>query len=113
MGGIAADHIETIADALANTNQLKLPARLDKGTVTFAEKQQYLRALLQHDPGVFLERHGKLIGKQERSFFEPLRTSSYEVDFYLKLLEDEDQRSLTKVCQNSRTVCTLSFPLIK
>ena len=97
MKELSPDEVESIVAALAESDALRLPARLSKGSITNREKHQYLQALLRHDPGVFLERHGKLVSKEQRAFFEPLRNESYEVDFYLKLYEDEDQQEHMKV----------------
>lgn len=97
MKELSSDEVESIVAALAESDALGLPARLSKGSITNREKHQYLQALLRHDPGVFLERHGKLVSKEQRAFFEPLRNESYEVDFYLKLYGDEDQQEHMKV----------------
>ena len=96
---LTQDQAGNIANSLIDSEGLRLPARLSEGPAPAAEKTKYLHALLEHDPGVFLERHGKLISKEQRAFFEPLRDSSYEVDFYLKLLEDEDQMDQMEVRQ--------------
>lgn len=82
--------MDAIVDDVSNSENLKLPARMSKAPLELEDKRKYLVALLSHDPGVFLERHGKLLSANQRSFFEPLRKDSYEVDFYLKLLEDEE-----------------------
>jgi hypothetical protein len=42
------------------------------------DRVEYLRALLTRDPGVFLERHGEQLGKQDLQLFTDLRTD-YEV----------------------------------
>lgn len=39
---------------------------------------EYLKALLERDPGVFLERHGEHLQQQDLTAFEGLR-SDYEV----------------------------------
>ena len=102
MMALTYDQIDSIADTLIDSEQLRLPARLSEGPVPTSEKRHYMHVLLQHDPGVFLERHGKHITKGQRGFFEPLRDDSYEVDFYLKLFEDEDQKHQMKVRQNHK-----------
>ena len=42
------------------------------------DRVEYLKSLLTRDPGVFLERHGEQLGKQDLQLFEDLRTD-YEV----------------------------------
>lgn len=43
-----------------------------------SDRVEYLKSLLTRDPGVFLERHGEQLGKQDLQFFEVLRID-YEV----------------------------------
>ena len=67
---------------------LKLPRSLGEKPGAEA-KQSYLRNLLRRDPDVFLERHGATLSREERALFEPLRPDSFEIDFYLRQLEDD------------------------
>lgn len=83
-------HIEEIVQHCSLSNNLRLPSRMSKTEATNQDKLDYLKALLQHDPGVFLERHGALITKKQRVFFEPLR-DDYEVNYYIMVLEDSDK----------------------
>ena len=83
-------HIEDIVQHCSLSNDLRLPSRMSKTEATNQDKLNYLKALLQHDPGVFLERHGALITKKQRVFFEPLR-DDYEVNYYIMVLEDSDK----------------------
>ena len=88
MKSLSADHVDEISSSLAKLESLSVPAKMAKDGCTQEQKISYLTALLQHDPGVFLERHGKLITPNQRHYFEPLR-DDYEVNFYLMLLEDQ------------------------
>lgn len=83
--------ISDITARLGQLDSLRLPGRLsrDNQPVSIDIKTQYLGNLLTHDPGVFLERHGELLIEKEITAFQAIRNSSYEVDFYLKLLEDK------------------------
>ena len=85
---LRADQVEAIADRLKEF-PLKLPRSLgdQPGADT---KQDYLTSLLSKDTGVFLERHGEALNTTERALFEPLRTSNFEVDFYMRQLEQTD-----------------------
>ena len=56
---------------------------------------------MQRDPGVFLERYASKLTEAERALFEPLR-GNYEVDFYLKLAEDDAKRAASKVSATAK-----------
>ena len=80
--------VASISGRLAELPDLRLPGQLTRnGAPTSQQTIEYLRALLQRDPGVFLERYGELLAPDELRCFEALR-SDYEVDLYLKLAED-------------------------
>ena len=85
---LAPETIQSITAVLAHDDALRLPTSKSKKSSTLQDKEAYLKALLLHDPGVFLERHGSLITKEQLVAFEDLRKDSYEIDFYLKLLLD-------------------------
>ena len=91
MTSLEKKDIDLISNTLSQSQSLKLPARLSTEPISSTNRRQYLHALLSHDPGVFLERHGQLLSAAQRKCFEPLRNEAYEVDFFLKLLEDEDK----------------------
>lgn len=86
---LQAHQVDELAAAISGEPNLRLPARLTENEASQAEKIQYLGALLRHDPGVFLERHGKHLDRSQRANFEPLR-QDYEVNFYMSLLEDQE-----------------------
>ena len=90
---LRADQVEAIADRLKDI-PLKLPRSLGDHPAA-ASKQEYLAKLLSRDTGVFLERHGEALSTNERALFQPLRTGNFEVDFYMRQLEqtDGDQHS--------------------
>ena len=85
---LRADEVEAISNRLKET-PLKLPRSLGDQPGA-AAKQEYLAKLLSRDTGVFLERHGEALNTTERALFEPLRTGSFEVDFYMRQLEQTD-----------------------
>ena len=85
---LRADQVEAIAERLKDT-PLKLPRSLGDHPAA-ATKQEYLASLLSRDTGVFLERHGEALNTNERALFEPLRTGSFEVEFYMRQLEQTD-----------------------
>ena len=88
---LAPDAIKNISQRLSGDLSLRLPASLQRNLdepVTPQQRKQYVITLLERDPGVFLERYANKLLEQERAQFEPLR-DDYEVDFYLKLAEDE------------------------
>lgn len=99
MTTLSNSEIGDIVETVIHCDQLKLPARLSRAPLSSVDRRQYLLALLQHDAGVFLERHGRLIDSKQRAYFQPLAAESYEVDFYLKLLEDEELNSTNQVKQ--------------
>ena len=84
-----------LAQRLAQDPELVLPGsmtRPEAPPVSNDGKLQYVSGLLQHDPGVFLERLGDKLDAAELASFEPLR-SDYEVDFYLRQLQPSTQVS--------------------
>ena len=86
---IAPEASAAIAGRLAPLPSLRLPAHLRRGgggvgggaptadqqlsEVPLTKRVDYLRALLERDPGVFLERHGELLTAAERAEFDCLR----------------------------------------
>jgi hypothetical protein len=90
--GVAASLSGNLCDViitrLAQQTYLRVPGQLDQ-SITVEKRFKYLRNLITHDPGVFLERHGDALNAPELDYFQALRSSSYEVDFYMKILEDK------------------------
>ena len=83
--------VKDISQRLSSDVTLRLPASLQRDPtqpVTPQKRKEYVTALLEQDPGVFLERYSSKLSEEERAQFEPLR-DDYEVDFYLELAEDE------------------------
>jgi hypothetical protein len=98
--------IQELATRLASLTNLRLPAQLRRQPEgpSNQDRHRYLSQLLLHDPGVFLERHGSSLTPAELSNFHSLR-GDYEVDFYLKVLEDEQAQHTKKrdtVARNRR-----------
>ncbi|DBA84953.1 TPA: hypothetical protein ACH3X2_005694 [Trebouxia sp. C0005] len=94
---LAPDAIKDISQRLSGDLSLRLPASLQRNPdepVTPQQRKEYVTTLLERDPGVFLERYANKLLEQERAQFEPLR-DDYEVDFYLKLAEDEAASAAT------------------
>ncbi|KAL0050127.1 hypothetical protein WJX82_004804 [Trebouxia sp. C0006] len=88
---LAPDAIKDISQRLSGDLSLRLPTSLQHNLdepITPQRRKEYVTTLLERDPGVFLERYANKLLEQERAQFEPLR-DDYEVDFYLKLAEDE------------------------
>ena len=76
-----AQAVTSISQRLSRDPELVLPGsmtRPDAPPVSDDTKRQYLSGLLEHDPGVFLERVGDKLDAAELACFEPLR-SDYEV----------------------------------
>lgn len=90
MAHLQTKQIAQLAHDLSSAEGLRVPAKMAQDGFSEKDKINYLSALLQHDPGVFLERHGALLNKQQRIYFEPLR-EDYEVNFYMMLLEDKEK----------------------
>ena len=89
---LTPEAVKDISQRLSADLNLRLPASLQrdlKDPVTPQKRKDYVTNLLERDPGVFLERYASKLSQQERAQFEPLR-DDYEVDFYLKLAEDEE-----------------------
>jgi Coiled-coil domain containing protein (DUF2052) len=88
---LSNNHRDLIIERLAQQTSLRLPGQLSRneGLITEEQRSIYLRNLLTHDPGVFLERHGDELFATELEYFHPLRSSSYEIYFYMKLLENK------------------------
>lgn len=89
---LTPEAVKDISQRLSADLSLRLPASLQrdlKDPVTPQKRKNYVTSLLERDPGVFLERYASKLSQQERAQFEPLR-DDYEVDFYLKLAEDEE-----------------------
>lgn len=98
--------IQAIVQRLTAEPSLRIPTSLQlaSGGVSDQKREAYLSTLLQHDPGVFLERYANRLTETEQGYFEPLR-GDYEVDFYLKLVEDDANRNADKLsakCKNRR-----------
>lgn len=94
--------IDALSARLAALPDLRLPAQLRQGDASDERKRDYLTRLLQHDPGVFLERHGSDLTADERRAFECLR-GDYEVRFYLRFLEEQqDAGKQATVARNRR-----------
>lgn len=94
---LAPDAVKDISQRLSGDLSLRLPASLQRdqtAAVTPQARKEYVTALLERDPGVFLERHASKLSTQDLAHFEPLR-DNYEVDFYLKLAEDEAAAATT------------------
>lgn len=79
--------LDSISERLKDI-PLKLPRSVGEEPGAEA-KRTYLKRLLKRDPDVFLERHGTDLTPRERALFEPLRPDSFEVDFYMRRLEDD------------------------
>ena len=76
-----AQAVSALAQRLSRDPELVLPGsmtRPDAPPVSDDGKVQYVSSLLEHDPGVFLERLGDKLDAAELASFEPLRTD-YEV----------------------------------
>lgn len=88
---------------LAALPGIRLPAQLTRrGQPSLETIRGYMRSLLERDPGVFLERYGEILSEGELQQFHPLR-DDYEVDFYLKALEDRrDAKRQQTVARNRR-----------
>lgn len=96
--------VQTIAQRLTNDPTLRLPVSLElesSDKVSDQKRKEYLQTLLQRDPGVFLERYSNKLTEAERAQFEPLR-GDYEVDFYLKLAEDDANRAAHKLSATAK-----------
>ena len=93
--------VDSIVTRLAGHEDLWVPSLVRGGMMT---KREYLHDLLCRDPGVFLERHGRLLTTEEIGEFERLRDSNYEVDFYLAQLNQPaiPTGSLSSVAKNRR-----------
>lgn len=70
-----------IVDHLCEITDLRLPGQMtrDGNLPTASKKREYLIKLLEHDPGVFLERYGDVLNAEELQHFEKFRNGSYEV----------------------------------
>ena len=98
------DSVQALIQRLKSDPSLRLPASLERSaaeTIPEQKRKEYLEALLQRDPGVFLERYASKLTEAERALFDPLR-DNYEVDFYLKLAEDDAKRGATKVSATAK-----------
>lgn len=88
--GLPEAAAEPLVGRLSGAAGLVLPGHLQprgdcaKGAASPERAAAYLRALLLRDAGVFLERHGRLLAREELELFQPLCASSYEVNFYYR-----------------------------
>lgn len=104
---LTPEAVRDISQRLSADLNLALPASLQReltDPVTPQKRKDYVTSLLERDPGVFLERYASKLSQQERAQFEPLR-DDYEVDFYLKLAEDEEtaaRSGLSTTAKNRR-----------
>ena len=88
---VAPDLLDALCKRLASSRDIVVPARvlrLNNGTLSAAAQYDYLKALLDSEASIFLERHGKLLTPEELELFEPL-SDDYEVRFYLKALRQK------------------------
>ena len=88
---LAFDQASEVCRRLSGVSDMVMPAHLliSLGDSPTAEdKYNYLSALLQKNPSIFLERHGKHLRPEELELFDPL-SDDYEVAFYLKALHQQ------------------------
>ncbi|KAG2443090.1 hypothetical protein HYH02_009504 [Chlamydomonas schloesseri] len=79
--------IAVITQRLSELQDLALPSSLyrDGGaSPPTSAVSRYLEALLHKDPAAFLARYGGVLQSQELNHFEPLRSSDFEVDHWLR-----------------------------
>ena len=96
--------VQALAQRLKTDASLRLPASLERSaaeSISEQKRREYLETLLHRDPGVFLERYASKLTDAERALFEPLR-GNYEVDFYLKLAEDDAKRAASKTSATTK-----------
>jgi len=78
-GDILADIIKTVSqsDGFFKHQQIGEP------DLTQEEKAKIATDLVSSKPAVFLSRYGKFLSEDHLSYFEQLKTSNYETEFYL------------------------------
>lgn len=95
--------VNQLASRLALLPELALPASYLRATPepSFHQRETYLRTLLEQQPALFLERHVRDLTRSEREFFDPLR-ADYEVDHWLKTVEDQSTQQRASTQRNRR-----------
>lgn len=96
---------------LTDHPRLRLPGSLTQGDALASTRpdadarrarSDYLSGLISKDPGVFLERHGELLSATDLNLFDRLR-DDYEVNFYLRQLEQQLESHVEIVQLSSQT----------
>jgi hypothetical protein len=70
---ITAEVMGTISERLAGQSDLTLPTKLTAEKPSVEAVSSYLQSLMQREPGIFLQRHGTLLTKEEIQQFDHLR----------------------------------------
>jgi len=88
------DFCQAVASRLSSQPDLALPAYMSRDRLPpdAAEITSHIIGLLQRDPAVFLERYGPLLQPQEISMFEPLREINYEIDYWLRHVQQQHEQ---------------------
>lgn len=91
---LPGDFCQAVASRLSSLPDLALPAYMSRDRLPpdAAEITNHISELLQRDPAVFLERYGSQLQPQEISAFDPLRGSNYEIDYWLRHVQQQHEQ---------------------
>lgn len=87
------DQRRQILDTVAASDGFFKHQQRGEPDLTYEEKREIARETLDTNVRLFLQRYGKYLYREDVSYFEPLRRTDYEVDFYLKEAEKRQHRS--------------------
>lgn len=81
-----------ILDTVAASDGFFKHQQRNEPDLTYEEKRKIAEEILDSNTALFLQRFSRYLYCEDASYFEPLRRTDYEVDFYLRELERKRQR---------------------
>ncbi|XP_002407564.3 coiled-coil domain-containing protein 97 [Ixodes scapularis] len=91
-----------ILDTVAASDGFFKHQQRNEPDLTYEEKRKIAEEILDSNTALFLQRFSRYLYREDASYFEPLRRTNYEVDFYLRELEKKRQRGLSVQTKNRR-----------
>ncbi|CAN7999598.1 unnamed protein product [Ixodes hexagonus] len=91
-----------ILDTVAASQGFFKHQQRNEPDLTYDEKRKIAEEILDANSALFLQRFSRYLYREDASYFEPLRRTDYEVDFYLRELEKRQRRGLSVQTKNRR-----------
>lgn len=91
-----------ILDTVAASGGFFKHQQRNEPDLTYDEKRKIAEEILDSNAALFLQRFSRYLYREDVRYFEPLRRTDYEVDFYLRELEKKQKRGLSVQTKNRR-----------